>query len=168
MKLWPVALFGWVAYVIQTSLLDWATIWGVRPDLVLLTICIVAMRRGPAVGAATGLIAGLLIDLAGGRMIGMGALARAAAGTVVGWSGRNLFGENALAYVVMVLLGSAVEQMIFLTGTWAFGIPFPFVDGLVRVALPSLWYDGVAATLLYPLFKLVDRRVGLFRASDDT
>ena len=160
MRALPLVLLFIAVYVLQTSALFQAAIFGVTPDLVLILVCVVALRRGPLQGAVAGAAAGLFVDLAGGRFVGLGALAKAAAGAAVGWAGQRVFGENVVVTLGMVAAGSLIEQAIYLFGAWAFGLPFPFMESLVRVALPSLWYDAAASVVAYPLLLLLQRRIG--------
>lgn len=166
MRTWTIVLLFFVGYVLQTSLFDRVALWGVRPDIVMILVCIVALRRGPREGAISGAIAGFFVDLSGGRLIGLGAMAKAAAGACVGWAGARVFGENALVTVGMVAVASVMEQVIYLFGAWAFGFPFPLQESVVRVALPSLWYDSAASVVVYPLFLLLERWIGNLSSSD--
>lgn len=160
MKTWVIVLLCLLAHVVQTSLLDHAVLWGVRPDLVLIMVCIVAIRRGPLDGAVAGAIAGFFVDLASGRLIGLGTLGKTVAGASVGWAGQRVFGDNVMAVVGMTAAGSVIEQGIYIFGAWAFGFPFPLAESIVRIALPSLWYDAAASAVVYPLFFLLERRIG--------
>lgn len=168
LRTWMIVL-GFVAvYALQTSLLEHVTIWGVTPDLVLIAVCLFALRRGLVQGAVAGALAGFFIDLAGGRLVGLGAVAKSAAGAAVGWAGERVFGENVLVTVGLVAAGSLIEQAIYLFGAWAFGFPFPLAESIVRVALPSLWYDAAASVVIYPVFLLFQRRIGRIDSADRT
>lgn len=138
-------------YALQTALFASLSLWGVRPDLVLLVVCVIALHRGVAEGAGAGFFAGLLIDLIEGHFIGLGALSKAVAGATVGWFGQGLFGGNAWVPVLMLLVASVTEHTCYLLGLWAFGFPYPFVDGLVHIILPSAWYDALVGTILFPV-----------------
>src|SRR5437870_13612793 len=63
---------------------------GVTPDLPLIVVVLLALRRGPEFGCAAGFAAGLLQDAAGGGLIGVQALTKAVLGFVIGAAGSRL------------------------------------------------------------------------------
>ena len=78
-----------VAAVIQVSILNSVTVLGGTPDLLLVTLCAVALLRGSIFGAVGGFFAGLVVDTATLETMGVTALLL----TLVGyWVGR--YGET--------------------------------------------------------------------------
>src|SRR3989454_2750456 len=62
-------------------------IGGVTPDLPLIVVVLLALRRGPEFGCVAGFGAGLLQDAAGGGLIGVPALTKALIGFAIGAAG---------------------------------------------------------------------------------
>jgi rod shape-determining protein MreD len=52
-----------VAIVIQSTLLHWVALRGVKPDLALIVLVFVSVRRGSMTGQITGFASGILEDL---------------------------------------------------------------------------------------------------------
>ncbi len=78
-----------VAAVIQVSILNGVTVLGGTPDLLLVTLCAVALLRGSMFGAVGGFFAGIVVDTATLDTMGVTALLL----TLVGyWIGR--YGET--------------------------------------------------------------------------
>lgn len=154
-------LAGVLAFGAQTSLLAPLAVGGVRPDLVLVVIAAFALHYGPVQGAIAGLAAGFFVDLYGGRLIGMGGLAKLVAGGAAGLMGVKLFRERALVPAIVVFASSCVGNLVYLALARAFGLSWPIWQGIQRVILPSAVYDAAAGLLLYPLlarlFLLCDR-----------
>lgn len=73
-----------LALVLKTTVFPGLAIFGVRPDLVALTIVAFGLMEGPDTGMRLGFAAGLVQDLLGGPavVVGSGALA----GLIVGWA----------------------------------------------------------------------------------
>src|SRR2546422_3210860 len=65
-------------------------IGGVTPDLPLIVVVLLALRRGPEFGCVAGFGAGLLQDAAGGGLIGVQALTKAMIGFAIGAAGSRL------------------------------------------------------------------------------
>jgi rod shape-determining protein MreD len=78
-----------VAAVLQVSVFNSVTILGGTPDLLLVTLCAVALLRGSVFGAACGFFAGLVVDTATLETMGVTALLLTLAGY---WIGR--YGET--------------------------------------------------------------------------
>ena len=144
-------------YALETSLV--VPLWGVRADLVFVLVCITALHVGWWEGAVAGFAAGLLVDVADGHLIGLGAAAKGLAGAAVGWVGRSLFESHALVPALVILCASALEQSFYVLGTLAFGLHLPLGEAVVRVILPSTWYDAIVGVILYPVLAPVVRRV---------
>src|SRR2546426_11579915 len=62
-------------------------IGGVTPDLPLIVVVLLALRRGPEFGGVAGFGAGLLQDAAGGGVVGVQALAKGGVGLAIGAAG---------------------------------------------------------------------------------
>lgn len=102
-----------LALVLKTTVFPGLAIFGVRPDLVALTIVAFALIEGPDTGMRLGFIAGLAQDLLSGPavVVGSGALA----GLVVGWAAgtaRPFIAAN----IEFGSLGVAFAAAIVMTG----------------------------------------------------
>src|SRR5262249_57557763 len=82
---------GSVAHATLTPLV---TIAGVTPDVPLIMVVLLALRRGPEFGAFTGFVTGLMQDLAGGGLIGVQALTKSVIGFGIGVAGGRLRGSH--------------------------------------------------------------------------
>jgi len=68
----------------QATLAPALRIADVSPDIPLIVVVLLALRRGPEFGCAAGFIAGLLQDVAAGGLIGVQALTKALVGFGLG------------------------------------------------------------------------------------
>jgi len=97
---------------LQFTLVNWARIAGVEPDLLLVVTVVIALLSGPRAGMATGFSAGLVEGALLGRGIGVYAGAKTAVGYLAGVAGGRLFVENLLvtmgASAVMTLVHEAI------------------------------------------------------------
>lgn len=145
------ALLLAVAAVVQVTVANRLELVDGPPDLVLLLLCGVALRRGPIFGACAGFWAGLVLDTATLETLGLTSLVLTLAGY---WVGR--FGESTSLHAyqaprlliavtlatVGVILGSLVLHFILGTST-------PIGSLFARVLLPSL---ALNLLLAYPLY----------------
>lgn len=123
---------------------------GLVPDLILIIAISYGLLKGPWYGAVLGLTGGLVSDLmAGGSILGVGALARMATGFLAGLLEKTIFKDNLLVPFLSLLAGTLVSETIFLTVNSALGWPLgPALYLIPRVAAIAL-YNAMLAPLLY-------------------
>lgn len=151
-----VALVLLAAVVLETSVLGSLTLFGFRPDLLLLVTAALGLRDGPLTGARVGAAAGLLGDvLLSGSPVGLGMLVLAVLGALAGWSRPYLAPTSVSAPIALLAAASVL-------GTAALGVltallaEEPIGAALVLQAAVAV---GVYNTLLAPLALLVARRL---------
>jgi rod shape-determining protein MreD len=148
-----------LAVVIQTAVLGQVAIDGVVPDLALVVVVAAALVRGPEFGAATGFVAGVLVDLAppADHLVGRWALAF----VVVGFLAGRLRHEatSPVGAVLAVGAGSFVGFSVFaLSGLILHDGALAIGDMLPVIAL-GVALDLVVAPLLLPGLLALFRRM---------
>lgn len=118
---------GAVAAALLADLLIWPVVapFGVIPDSVLAVSLALAMagRRREALGVAVG--AGLVVDLAGGVLIGLGGAARALAVLAADAAAARLPAERFGVSAAVGALGALVCEAAQRLGAAAFGVQAP-------------------------------------------
>ena len=96
------------AVVLETALFPALTLFGFRPDLLLLTTVVFATRDGPLTGVRIGASAGLVGDLlVSSSPVGLGVLLYGVAGALVGWS-RPYLAPNSVSAPLLLATGASV------------------------------------------------------------
>ncbi|MFC7488040.1 rod shape-determining protein MreD [Knoellia sp. CPCC 206453] len=123
------------------------------PDLVLVVVASAALRSGPRVGVATGLVGGWLLDLLppGSPVLGTQALLYAVCGLGLGLARRP--GQVSLVWVVTVVAcaGCGLESVRALIAL-AQGVPVDLASSLGRVLATA-----TVALVVVPLVTAVER-----------
>lgn len=120
----------------------------VAPDIPLIVVVLLALRRGPEFGCAAGFVAGLLQDAATGGLLGVQALTKAIVGFAIGVVGGRLRVSQPLVQVPGLVLLSVLE------GVARFGLlqlvhfPAPFGEVMTYVVLPQALYNGFLGAAL--------------------
>jgi len=145
-----------LARVIDVALLARSPLAGLGPDLLLLVVVALAVTEGGVVGAAVGVLAGLVADLTppATGLLGLSALAYGLAGAVAGrWQRRARYSRLApavaAAVAALVVVGVRVLDAAVRNGETS-------VTGLV-LSVPTA---AVLALVVVPAVLAVDRRVG--------
>jgi len=140
--------------LLHTTIIPFIAIGDVVPDLPLLLVIIIAIRRGQIPGTLAGFFIGLALDLLSGGdgVMGLSALTKTVAGFLAGY----FYNENKTfqtlggsQFLVIVLLAGAVHNVLYFV-IFLQGSGFSWMWILLRYGLPALLY--VAAAGLVPMF----------------
>lgn len=149
-----------LALVFQSAGYPGLSLFGVRPDLILLSAVFFGMVEGPVKGAVFGFVGGLFQDLLLGRLIGLGAVTVMSAALALGFVGRRLYKENLLVRFLTVLGGTWTAQVLYLLGKVAFGLSVSWSFFTWRTVLGTGLFNGLISIILFrPLERLNERIV---------
>lgn len=127
--------------------------WPARPDLVLLVVVAVALVRGPAAAALTGLAGGWLLDLVppGSEPLGASALSYLGVGLLAGWLRRFATWSGLLPLVAVLAAAVLVQGIRGVAAAAGIGVAHP-VDLAWSVAMTL-----IGAVVLLPVLLAVER-----------
>ena len=120
----------------------------VAPDIPLIVVVLLALRRGPEFGAIAGFAAGLLQDVAGGGLVGAQALTKAVLGFTLGAVGGRLRVTQPLVQVTGLVVLSIAEGVFRFALLKIFYFPAPFGELMAYVVLPQALYNGFLGAAL--------------------
>lgn len=141
-----------VALFLQVTLLNFITIWGVKPDLVLMVVVFNAFLRGPGEGALVGFLGGLFVDLAAGSYIGLNALSDMAVGYLSGLTESKLYKDSSVIIVLLVWVSSFAAQVLNYILLSSVDVYFSPGAALFWVIMPAATYTALLAPLFYRRF----------------
>jgi rod shape-determining protein MreD len=128
--------------VAHSTLTPLVSIGGVTPDLPLIMVVLMALRRGPEFGCLAGFVTGLLQDAAAGGLIGVQGLTKAVIGFGIGMAGERLRVSQPLVQVLGLVVLTFVEGLARFALLQIFRFPAPFGDLMVYVVLPQALFNG--------------------------
>ena len=124
----------------------------VAPDIPLIIVVLLALRRGPEFGCVAGFAAGLLQDVAAGGLIGVQALTKALVGFGLGAAGGRLRVTQPLVQVSGLIILTLAEALARFALLQLFRFPAPFGQLMTYVVLPQALYNGfLGAALVFGL-----------------
>ncbi len=143
-----------ICILLQTTILGKIAIRGVRPDLALLVLIFVSMRRGPMVGQVSGFASGFLEDLMNVSPLGFHSLLRTVIGYLYGLLSGNVFIDPFLMPIILAVVGTILKGILSGIISAIFGIA---ASGFITFT-GRLWievgYNGVVAPFLFALLNL--------------
>ena len=145
-----------LAAVLETALFPVVTLFGFRPDLLLLTTVVFATRDGPLTGVRIGATAGLVADLlVSSSPMGLTVLLYGIAGILVGWSRPYLAPNSVTAPLLLTAAASVLT-------TAAYGVLYSLLAdervGAVLVVQAAVAV-GLYNTLLAPAWQVMVRAI---------
>ncbi len=151
-----ISVIVFVIAILQISVFSSVTVGGSPPDVLLVTLVMLALLRGAVTGAVIGFVAGLIVDVATLGTLGVTSLPLTLAGY---WAGR--YGETTGRGRSHAPLAAAVAATVFVQiGGYVLDslLGGPVAVGAALLTLPAavVWN----AVLAYPVFGLVRRLVG--------
>ena len=120
----------------------------VAPDIPLIVVVMLALRRGPEFGCGAGFLAGLLQDAATGGLLGVQALTKSVIGFAIGGVGGRLRVSQPLVQVPGLVVLSLVEGVARFGLLQLFHFPASFGELMTYVVLPQAIYNGFLGAAL--------------------
>ena len=133
--------------LLQQTLVRWISVGNVRPDLMLIALTAVALRRGPVAGLYAGLFLGLIQDVYAVESLGANVLAKGVIGYAMGFFEEKVM--KVMAATRVLLLGSALifHDLIYYLSAGFRGTFFR--DALLFQSLPSAVYTLVLGAVVF-------------------
>lgn len=140
--------------VIQTTLVRYMAVGGLTPDLVLIWVVMIAIRRGQIPATVAGFCTGLVLDLLSGNdgMLGLAALSKTIAGFLAGYfysENKVLQTLSSYRFIVTLLLIATVHNLVYFI-IFLQGSEVSWWGAVVFYGIPSALYT--AAVGLIPMF----------------
>jgi len=156
------ALLLGLALLLESTLLQFVRVAGVRPDLVLVLVVFYAIINGSKEGAFWGFMGGLAKDFLSGYYLGLNALSLAVIGYLVGLGHTRLFRESHYVLAGVTFLATVLVEVFRYLLILGLGITILPGEALWGLILPLGVYNAGVALLFYrPFYRSATR--GLLR-----
>jgi len=140
---------------IHITVLSHISVFGFRPDLILIAVVFFALFFGSGVGLEAGIVAGIGKDMLAFDYMGTNTLALGLTGLVIGAMHAKFFKESRLTRAIIVFFFSAFSMFIhlFLYDIISNSRDISFIDYATSPLLPVSLYTALAAI---PVFSLLE------------
>ncbi|MBI3457452.1 MAG: rod shape-determining protein MreD [Candidatus Rokubacteria bacterium] len=141
--------------LVQSTVVPVLGIGGVVPDLPVVLVVLLALRRGPEVGCVMGFALGLAQDAIVGGPLGLQALSKAVVGFIAGELPRWCWVANPVVPITVAILATVADGVLRFALLQLFHYPAAFSELFGSVILPQAGYNGLlaAAALGLPVFR---------------
>lgn len=148
--IWLIIIYA--CLLLESSVLVHFTIFGAKPDLLLVGVVLVGLLQGKKEALSKGFFVGLVEDLFIGRFVGSNALVKALVGFLSGQVEREIVKENVVIAVSMVWVFTIVNHLLY--GALMILLGNANILGLdyLRTLLTSAFYNGLLTIVVFPIF----------------
>lgn len=151
-------------FLLQTMVIDGRELFGVKPNLILITVIVVALKYGVYGGITYSAIIGIVTDLMFGNTYGMFTLCYLITGTVISIINNNYRKENKIALVYVTFIASAifevVQYFIYLLRTGVYSNILSLLVQIVLSAILNVILVYIIHALLFKILKYFDKNIG--------
>ena len=149
------ALVALALLLLQTTFIPFLSVGGFLPDIFLIWVVSVAIRRGQVEATITGFVVGLLQDAVSMQFFGLSALTKTIAGFVAGYFFNDNSTEQTLGsyrFLTILFLSSFVHNIVYY-GVFLQGIQ----DSVFTTMIVFSVFTGLYTVLLgmFPMFTFV-------------
>ena len=135
--------------IVQKTLISLlaVTSYDVTPDIVLIGLVFIGMKKGKIYGSIGGFVTGLIVDFISFSFIGLMALSKATAGFLSGFFSNEDKVErylNSYIFTIIILVCSVVHNIVYYT-IYFQGSTLQFSDILLRYVFPTAVYTAIFA-----------------------
>ena len=142
----------------QSVWLSQVSLWGARPDLMLLVVLVWTAVRGLDEGLIWGFIGGLVIDLLSGGALGVQVLSLLAVAFLAGQGWAEGLGSPLVRMLLLALLcGMAYHLVLLVALAWT-GREVDWGFSMLQVAGPSVLLNMVLTPFVWQPLAWLERR----------
>jgi rod shape-determining protein MreD len=143
--IWTV-IFGFIAAILQSTLLSRVAFYRAVPDLALGIIVYSAYVNGTMTGQVSGFLYGIMLDLLSAAPLGLNAFVRTLIGALTGLMKGTFFLDAILLPMILCALATLVKALILLLLSLLFSEAVPSYS----LTGPILWAELALNTLSAP------------------
>ncbi len=136
-----------VLVVLQVALGSYLEIEQVKPDFFLLSVLLVAMRRGSVAAVVWGVAAGLVQDVLSAGIIGFNVLTKPALGYGVGLLRSRLDFDNPNTQTLLTFMATLSEGVVLSLMLYAYHPANSFSTSFTTMVVPEALYNAI----IFPL-----------------
>ena len=144
--------------IVQVNFLNFISIYGVIPNIVIILIVSIALLEGKIHGAAVGFSIGLCMDAVIGIALGFQALFGMLLGFALGNINKRFFKENLLVMVICTFISTILFESAMFFGSYLYGIHLDFLLTVQNVILPEAVLNSALGLVLFFIIVQINKR----------
>lgn len=148
-----------VFYILQSTVCKSLALANISPNLLIVLVSSFGFMRGKKSGLIIGFLAGLLIDISSGEVIGFNALLYMYIGYFNGFFKKIFYPEDVKLPMVLIAGSDLLYGLLIYFFLFLFRGRFEFVYYLVHIIIPELIYTILVTLVLYRVILLINNKL---------
>lgn len=148
-----------ICYLLQCTVLPNIALASIKPNLMIIVIASYGFMRGRKEGMLLGFLAGLLIDLQFGSVIGFYALIYMLVGYINGLFQKMYFNEDIKLPLLLISVSEFIYGLIIYFLMFLMQGNFKFMFYLSHIIIPELIYTIVITLGVYPVILFINNKL---------
>lgn len=138
--------------ILESTVLNYLKVAGVKPDLLLVFVIFTAILHGHFQGAKIGFVFGLVEDLFLGKYLGLNALSKMLTGYLIGLGENKVFKDNLFIPVIGLFSATLFNNFVYVLLAGLAGVKWNLAAYVWDVTIPEAIYNACLAPLFYGKF----------------
>lgn len=159
-------LFILIIFIFQMLVIDQRELFGVKPNLILISVIVVSLWFGLYKGSIYSFIIGIIIDMLFGNNIGLFTITYSITGALIGIFNHSYRKENkiALIYVTFIATGvfEFIEYIIYFITTRQYSSILYLLYQIVLSAILNIIIVYIIYSLLYKVVSFFEDRFSVY------
>lgn len=159
-------LFILIIFVFQMFIIDERELFGVKPNLILISVIVVSLWFGLYTGSIYSVIIGVITDMLFGNNIGLFTIGYAITGVIIGFFNYNYRKENKIALLYLTFIATAIfeliEYIIYFVITKEYTSILYFVYQIILTSILNIVIVYVVYSLLYKIISFFEDRLNVY------
>lgn len=159
-------LFILIIFVFQMFIIDERELFGVKPNLILISVIVVSLWFGLYTGSIYSVIIGIITDMLFGNNIGIFTIGYAITGVIIGFFNYNYRKENKIALLYLTFIATAIfeliEYIIYFVITKEYTSILYFVYQIILTSILNIVIVYVVYSLLYKIISFFEDRLNVY------
>lgn len=159
-------LFILIIFVFQMFIIDERELFGVKPNLILISVIVVSLWFGLYTGSIYSVIIGIITDMLFGNNIGIFTIGYAITGVIIGFFNYNYRKENKIALIYLTFIATAIfeliEYIIYFVITKEYTSILYFVYQIILTSILNIVIVYVVYSLLYKIISFFEDRLNVY------
>lgn len=159
-------LFILIIFVFQMLIIDERELFGVKPNLILISVIVVSLWFGLYTGSVYSFVIGIITDMLFGNNIGLFTISYTITGVIIGFFNYNYRKENKIALLYLTCIATAicelVEYIIYFIITKEYTSILYFVYQILLTSILNIIIVYVVYSLLYKIISFFEDRLNVY------
>ena len=158
MKRLTITLIIAVNLVLSATLYEHFSLFGVKPDIMLIIITSIAILYNRNTAMLIGLETGMIQDIIFSKPIGITALSYVIVAYVVGLYNSKIFKDNIIVPIFFTVMASIIKHTVLILMFYIIHLDFYFWSYIKSIALYELIYNSILSVLVYKGLQVIMKK----------